>query len=156
MEPAQYYTRQHLKFQAGNYHQFEPLNRFADALPPESGAVRDMHAQVAALLQDKRDKAAAQALRERLQRWQANGAALQTAIAGNRTLRDLAPVAQDVDALATLGLTLLDRHQQGKPLSRAEAEQAQRRLDAAAQTRDEVVIAAVYPLEALLRGLKME
>ena len=31
-----------------------------------------------------------------------------------------------------------------------------RRLDAAAQTRDEVVIAAVYPLEALLRGLKTE
>ena len=44
VEPAQYYTRQHLKFRAGNYHQFEPLNRFADALPPESGAVRDMHA----------------------------------------------------------------------------------------------------------------
>lgn len=156
VEPAQYYTRQHLKFQAGNYHQFEPLNRFADALPPESEAVRAMHAQVAALLQDKRDKAAAQALRERLQRWQANGAALQTAIAGNRTLRDLAPVAQDVGTLATLGLTLLERHQQDKPLSRAEAEQAQRRLDAAAQTRDEVVIAAVYPLEALLRGLKTE
>ncbi|MDR9963836.1 hypothetical protein KIF59_11560 [Enterobacter cloacae subsp. cloacae] len=32
VEPAQYYTRQHLKFRAGNYHQFEPLNRFADAL----------------------------------------------------------------------------------------------------------------------------
>ena len=45
VEPAQYYTRQHLKFRAGNYHQFEPLNRFADALPPESGAVRDMHAR---------------------------------------------------------------------------------------------------------------
>ncbi|MBH8379116.1 family 20 glycosylhydrolase, partial [Acinetobacter baumannii] len=95
VEAAQYYNRQDLKFQAGNYHQFERLSRFADALPPESGAVRDMQAQVAALLKDKRDKAAAQALRERLQRWQANGAALQTAIAGNRTLRDLAPVAQD-------------------------------------------------------------
>ncbi|RTF88593.1 hypothetical protein D9B71_26040, partial [Serratia marcescens] len=58
------------------------------------------------------------------------------------------------DAATLLGLTLLERHQQGKPLSRAEAEQVQRRLDAAAQTRDEVVIAAVYPLEALLRGLQ--
>ncbi|VDZ53407.1 Uncharacterised protein [Serratia odorifera] len=38
LEPAQYYTRQHLKFQAGNYHQFEPLNRLADALPAESSA----------------------------------------------------------------------------------------------------------------------
>jgi len=65
-------------------------------------------------------------------------------------------VAQDVDALAALGLTLLERYQQDKPLSRTEAEQAQLRLDAAAQTRDEVVIAAVYPLEALLRGLQVQ
>lgn len=51
---------------------------------------------------------------------------------------------------------LLERYRQGKPLSGAEAEQAQRQLDAAAQVRDEVVIAAVYPLEALLRGLRAE
>lgn len=56
-------------------------------------------------------------------------------------------------ALADLGLILLERYQQGKPLSKAEAEQAQQQLDAAAQIRDEVVIAAAYPLEALLRGV---
>jgi len=156
VEPAQYYTRQHLKFRAGNYHQFEPLNRFADALPPESNAVREMGQQVAALLQDNNNRAAAQALRERLLRWQLNGAAVKTLIAGNRVMQALAPVAQDVGALSTLGLMLLERRQQGKPLSSAEAEQAQQQLDAAAQARDEVVIAAVYPLEALLRGLRVE
>lgn len=156
VEPGQYYTRQHLKFKDGNYHQFEPLNRFADALPPESNAVRDMGRQVEALLKDKNDRAAAQAIRERLQRWQLNTAAVKTTIAGNRVLQDLAPVAQDVGALSTLGLMLLERYQQGKPLSKTEAGQIQQQLDAAAQVRDEVVIAAVYPLEALLRACAIE
>ncbi|MNP50282.1 hypothetical protein D3C76_1445380 [compost metagenome] len=150
MEPGQYYTRQHLKFKAGNYHQFEPLNRFADAIPPESSAVRDLDKQVALLLKDKNHRAAAEAIRERLQRWQRNGAPV---IAGNVVMKDLAPVVQDVSALADLGLMLLERYQQGKPLSKAEAEQAQQQLDAAAQIRDEVVIAAVYPLETLLRAV---
>ena len=156
VEPGQYYTRQHLKFKAGNYHQFEPLNRFADALPAESNAVREMGMQVAALVKDRNDRAAAQALRERLQRWQLNTAPVKTVIAGNRLMQDLAPVAQDVGALSTLGLMLLERYQQGKPLSKAEATQIQQQLDAAAQIRDEVVIAAVYPLEALLRASVIE
>ncbi|SQI30564.1 Beta-hexosaminidase [Serratia plymuthica] len=156
VEPGQYYTRQHLKFKAGNYHQFEPLNRFADALPPESNAVREMGRQVEALLKDKNDRAAAQAIRERLQRWQLNTAAVKTTVAGNRVLQDLAPVAQDVGALSTLGLMLLERYQQSEPLSKTEAGQIQQQLDAAAQVRDEVVIAAVYPLEALLRACAIE
>ncbi|VTM89498.1 Beta-hexosaminidase [Raoultella ornithinolytica] len=41
LEPAHYYTRQHLKFQANHYHLFEPLNRLADALPAESTTVRN-------------------------------------------------------------------------------------------------------------------
>lgn len=153
VEPGQYYTRQHLKFKAGNYHQFEPLNRFADAIPPESAAVRDLDQQVALLLKDKNHRAAAEAIRERLQRWQRNGAPVKQVIAGNVVMKDLAPVVQDVSALADLGLMLLERYQQGKPLSKAEAEQAQQQLDAAAQIRDEVVIAAVYPLETLLRAV---
>ncbi|WP_337264951.1 MULTISPECIES: beta-N-acetylhexosaminidase [unclassified Serratia (in: enterobacteria)] len=156
VEPAQYYTRNHLKFKAGHYHQFEPLNRFADALPAESAAVRDLHAQVALLLQDKNHPAAAQAIRERLQHWQRNGALVQQVIAGNVVMKDLARVAQDVSALSDLGLMLLERYQQGKPLSQAEAAQAQQQLDAAAQIRDEVVIAAVYPLEALLRAVAVQ
>lgn len=153
LEPAQYYTRQHLKFQAGNYHQFEPLNRLADALPAESSAVRDMTLQVAALLKDRDNRVAQAALRERLQRWQQNGAALQPMVAGNQLMLELAPVAQDVETLADIGLMLLDRWQQGKPLNGSEAQQVQRQLDAAAQVRDELVIAAVYPLETLLHAL---
>jgi hexosaminidase len=153
VEPGQYYTRNHLKFQAGNYHRLEPLNRFADALPPESAVVRELSSQVATLLKDKHQQAAAQAIRERLQYWQQNAASVEQVIASNVVMKDLAPVAQDVKSLADLGMMLLQRYQQGKPLSHAEAERAQQQLDAAAQARDEVVIAAVYPLETLLRAV---
>ncbi|WP_431223953.1 beta-N-acetylhexosaminidase [Serratia sp. L9] len=156
VEPAQYYTRHHLKFKAGNYHQFEPLNRFADALPPESRAVRSLDNQVALLLQDRNHQAAAQAIRDRLQNWQRNSAPVKKVIAANVVMKDLAPVAQDVSALADLGLMLLEHYQQNKPLTQAEAEQAQQQLDAAAQLRDEVVIAAVYPLERLLRSIAVQ
>ncbi|MBS0975086.1 beta-N-acetylhexosaminidase, partial [Serratia rubidaea] len=93
------------------------------------------------------------ALRSRLLRWQQNAAPVKRLIGGNVLMKDLAPVVQDVNALAELGLTLLDRWRQGKPLGKREAEQIQQQLDAAAQVRDELTIAAVYPLETLLRGL---
>lgn len=81
---------------------------------------------------------------------------MKQVIAGYVVMKDLAPVVQDVSALADLGLVLLERYQQGKPLSKGEAEQAQQQLDAAAQIRDEVVIAAVYSLEMLLRAVKVQ
>jgi len=49
---------------------------------------------------------------------------------------------------------LLDSYQQNKPLTVERAAEVQQQLDKAALIRDEVVIAAVYPLEALLRGLQ--
>ncbi|MFI8415010.1 beta-N-acetylhexosaminidase [Serratia sp. NPDC078593] len=156
LEPGHYYTRQHLKFKAGNYHQFEPLNRFVDALPPESGVVRDMASQVATLLNDRHNRAAAEALRAPLLRWQRNGTSVNALIAGHAQMKALAPVAQDIGALSTLGLTLLERWQQNTPLSKAEAAHAQAQLDAAAQVRDELVIAAVYPLESLLQALTVQ
>lgn len=152
LEPAQYYTRHHLKFRAGNYHQFEPLNRLADALPPESETVRQLDRLVGQLLQDKSSDASGE-IRTLLTRWQQNAAQVAPIMAGNYLLKDLQPVVGDVSALAALGLRLLDIHQQGKGLTATARQQAQRQLDDAAELRDEVVIAAVYPLERLLRGL---
>lgn len=153
LEPAHYYTRQHLKFQAGNYHQFEPLNRLADALPAESEAVRQMRLEVDRLLLNRADSAAADALRERLARWQANLPQVAPLLAGNSVLTPLQPVATDLNGLAVLGKRLVDLWQRGSLISNGEAKRARQQLDQAAAVRDEVVIAAVYPLEALLDAL---
>ena len=153
VEPAQYYTRLHLKFQVGNYHQFEPLNRFADALPAESDDVRQMGQEVQQLLADRTDSAAAEALRRRFTRWQANSTEVAPLLAGNYLLAPLQPVAADISALSVLGLRLVDVAQRGSMMSNNEVKRARQLLDKASAVRDEVVIAAVYPLDALLDGM---
>lgn len=60
-------------------------------------------------------------------------------------------VAQ-VDKLATLGIRLTDLVARQGTLDDKEYASVQAQLDEAAKTQDELVIAAVYPLEKLLPG----
>lgn len=152
VEPAQYYTRQHLKFQAGNYHHFEPLNRFADALGAESSQVRSVDSWVDKLVADAEDNNSAEFLRHTFARWQSNTPDVLALIEGNYQLKALKPVAEGVDRLAGIGLRLTDLVARQGTLSDDERDTIQKQLDEAAQTQDEVVIAAVYPLQKLLRA----
>jgi len=152
VEPAQYYTRQHLKFQAGNYHHFEPLNRFADALEAESSQVRSVDSWVDKLVADPEDNNSAESLRHTFARWQSNTPDVLALIDGNYQLKALKPVAEGVDKLAGIGLRLTDLVARQGTLSGDERDGIQKQLDEAAQTQDEVVIAAVYPLQKLLRA----
>jgi len=152
VEPAQYYTRQHLKFQAGNYHHFEPLNRFADALAAESSQLRAIDAWADKLVADPEDGNSAESLRHVFARWQSNTPDALALIDGNYQLKALKPVAENVDKLAGIGLRLTDLVAKQGTLSDGERGDIQKQLDEAAQTQDEVVIAAVYPLQKLLRA----
>lgn len=152
IEPAQYYTRQHLKFQAGNYHQFEPLNRFADALGAESGQVRAMDSWVDKLIADPEDGNSAESLRRTFTRWQSNTPDVLALIDGNYQLKGIKPVAEQVDKVAGIGLRLTELIAKQGTLNAEEQKAMQKQLDDAAQTQDEVVIAAVYPVQKLLRA----
>lgn len=152
LEPAHYYTRQHLKFQAGNYHQFEPLNRLADALFAESSTVRQMNQWADRLISDAEDNASAGALRHLFMRWQNNTSDALTLCEANYQLKAMKPVVQEVDKLVAIGLRLTDLVARQGTLDDKEIASIQRELDSAAQVQDEVVIAAVYPLEKLLRA----
>ncbi|ORJ26957.1 family 20 glycosylhydrolase [Rouxiella badensis] len=154
LEPAQYYTRQHLKFKAGNYQQFEPLNRLVDALPAESNAVRQLDNQVKALLADGKDVQAARAIRNQLTLWRDNRAQVEPILAQNYVLKPVQPVAEQLSQLSVLGLKWLDNIQRGEHITAEERQKAQTQLDSAAQIQDELVIAAVYPLQRLLQGVK--
>ncbi len=154
VEPAQYYTRQHLKFQAGNYHQFEPLNRFADALGAESATVRQMNKWVDRLVSDAEDTESADALRHVFNRWQSNTSDALALSGSNYQLKAIKPVIQEVDKLASIGLRLTDLVARQGTLDDKEIASIQAELDNAAKIQDEVVIAAVYPLETLLRATR--
>ena len=154
IEPAQYYTRQHLKFQAGNYHQFEPLNRFADALNAESTTVRQMHKWADRLVSDAEDTESADALRHVFNRWQSNTSDALALSENSYQLKAMKPVIQEVDKLASIGLRLTDLVARQGTLDDKEIASIQSELDNAAKVQDEVVIAAVYPLETLLRATR--
>jgi hexosaminidase len=156
IEPSHYYTRQHLKFQANNYHQFEPLNRLADALPPESDTVRSLDRWAERLISDAEDNESADALRHVFTRWQNNTADALALTESSYQLAAIGPVVQQVDKLATLGLRLTDLVARQGTLDDKEYASVQAQLDEAAKTQDELVIAAVYPLEKLLRATKVE
>ncbi|MDX7987450.1 beta-N-acetylhexosaminidase [Xenorhabdus sp. 12] len=153
VEPAHYYSRHHAKFKAGNYHQYEPLYRFADALGPESQVVREMDISVTQFLKNKQDWQAEQALRDRLIRWRDNHKAVMKIVRANYMMQDLEPVANDVGEIAELGLVMLDHLKSGKTFSPQQRQDAQKLLSQGAQMRDEVVIRAVYPLERMLDEL---
>ncbi|MCI1896792.1 MAG: beta-N-acetylhexosaminidase [Enterobacter sp.] len=154
VEPAQYYTRQHLKFQAGNYHQFEPLNRYADALSAESNTVRQMNKWAERLISDAEDTESAEALRHVFNRWQSNTSDALAVSENNYQLKALKPVIQEVDKLSSIGLRLTDLVARQGTLDDKEIASIQSELDNAAKIQDEVVIAAVYPLETLLRATR--
>src|SRR5471030_300565 len=154
LEPAQYYTRQHIKFQAGHYTQFEPLNRLVDALPAESNAVRELDNHITALLVNPQDADAAAAIRSQLDIWQRNTPLVQPQLTHNTVLKPVQPVVDQVGKLSELGLQWLDNMQKGESMTAQQRQQAQAQLDASAQIQDELVIAAVYPLERLLQGVK--
>lgn len=154
LEPAQYYTRNHLKFQDGNYDLFEPLNRFADALAPESNTVRQMNRWVERLVSDAEDSESAESLRHLFTRWQTNTPDALALAGNNYQLKALKPVILTVDKLAAIGLRLTDLVARQGTLDDTEIASIQGELDNAAQIQDEVVIAAVYPLEKLLRATR--
>jgi len=154
LEPAQYYTRQHLKFQAGHYDYHEPLNRLADVLPAESEAVRLLEQQVAVLIADRSNLAAAAALRTALQRWQANRTAVQPVIDASATLKPLAHSADQVATLSGMGIALVNAWVRNQAFGASEVAEMHAALDAAAKVQDETVIALVRPLETLLRAFK--
>lgn len=152
LEPAQYYTRQHLKFQAGHYDLNEPLNRLADVLPAESDKVRELSQQVDALIAHHKDRQALQAVRHQLMLWQQNVPAVMPFLEQNYQLKPLVPVAEQIREISTLGLSLLDAMENDRAFGSHDWAQMQDKLDKAAATQDEVVIALVSPVEKLLQA----
>ncbi|KGT94528.1 beta-N-acetylhexosaminidase [Erwinia typographi] len=152
LEPAQYYTRQHLKFQAGHYDLNEPLNRLADVLPAESDKIRELNLQVEKLTANRGDRQAMQAIRHQLRLWQQNIPEVMPLLAQNYPLQPLRPVAEQLQEVSSMGLSLLDAMEENRTFGANEVAAMHAKLDKAAETQDEVVLALVYPIEKLLRA----
>jgi hypothetical protein len=123
----------------GNQTSLVPLNRFADAVRPESELVRSM-----GLTEDTAF------LRSQFTVWAANHARFQGLAKGNGFLEELLPLSKDLAWLGQVALRLLDAIEGREKLPADWVEQQRAEIARLALPRAEVVLAAYRPVKALL------
>jgi hexosaminidase len=130
---------------AMKYTSLVPLNRFVDAVRPESESVRALEQAASSL-----DIAQ---LREQFTRWAANDAHFQLLAKDNALLAELKPLSQDLSALGSAGLRILTYLESRRPAPKAWLSAQAKELDRMVKPRNEVVLAAVRPVKLLLDEL---
>lgn len=153
VEQAQYYHRHHEKSANEGYDKYDPLNRLADALPPESLAIRQLDLWVDGFLADPAAGVHRQSIEGLLQQWRDSVPAMRQLCAENADLKAVAPLVERVDAISRLGLRLLALHGSKHSLPPAELAQARDLLEQAKQIQDELVVSSAYPIEKLLDAI---
>jgi hexosaminidase len=140
---------------ARKYTSLIPLNRFVDAVRPESESVRVLEQAAARYLANRAGAAEeTKLLREQFGRWSANDARFQPLAEGNALVAELTGLSKDLSALGELGLKTLD-YLAGGQAAPAEWIAAQRRELARMQKVNvEVTLAAARPVKLLFDQLK--
>jgi hexosaminidase len=121
------------------YTSLVPLNRFVDAVRPESELVERLEQEVARIASDR---AAAEELRAALTEW-AN-------IEGRITIPELLPLSANLAAAGRIGLEALGLIETAKPAPAGWVEEKGRELDRMDQPVAEVRLAAIRVVRALL------
>jgi len=139
---------------AQKYTSLVPLNRFADAVRPESESVRALELAARKVIANPPSGVPElKLLRDRFTEWSLNDERFQPLAEGNALLTELKPLSKDLSALGSTGLKILDYLAAGKP---APADWI------AAQTREiarmekpvaEVSLAGARPVKLLLDQL---
>jgi hexosaminidase len=111
VEPVKFYERPASREYTGH----TPLNRLVDVVPAESEVARDFAGQVERLLADASRRQGREALRERLTAWKGLAPRVVPVLEGSPLLREVAPLAQEVSALAGAGLEALEFLERGQP-----------------------------------------
>ena len=131
-----------------------PLNRFVDALPPESESVRALE-RVAARIVASRvpDPLDAAQLRRQFDQWAGNDARFQPAAAENALLAELKPLSKDLAMLGATGLRALGDLESGHAAPEEWIAGQTRECARMERPAAEVSLAAVRPVKLLLEEL---
>jgi hexosaminidase len=130
------------------YTSLTPLNRLADATPPESDAAREF-ARLVANLSTNKDK-----VRRQLTLWREGQAELLPVMQRSALLQEAVPLAEDAAALVATGLEALDFMDAGKPAPAAWVTEHLALLDRAAKPRAQLLIVIVPSIRKLLEAAK--
>jgi len=147
-EPAHYYTRHHLKYQKGLYHQRAPLKQFADFLPVESVKIKAL--EHALLTFEKGNKQHLQEIINTLLLWHFNFKTVLEIIKKNPKLSNILQITQDARAINTIALTVAQSCLAGVKLTSKQASIAKSKLRKLHSNVREVTLASGLFAEKLL------
>jgi hexosaminidase len=133
---------------ARKYSSLVPLNRFVDAVPPESETVRRL--ERAATVAGPADIAE---LRARLTEWAQNDARLEPLIEKNSLTVELVPLSRSLSTLGSIGLRTLEFLVQRQTPAEGWIQQQTQAIDELGKPIAEVRLAAVRPVRILLDRL---
>jgi hexosaminidase len=135
---------------ARQYTSLVPLNRFVDAIPPESELVRRMESDVGAIGRSLTVAAPISVLRATLGEWAGTEARLQPLAENNALLAELLPLAANLSAAAKIGLSALEFIEKGQPAPEGWVERQNQELARLDKPVAEVRLAAIRVVRLLV------
>ena len=152
VQPPLGYERESL----AKYNTFTPLNRLADAVPPESETARKFNDLARQIASGKATPEQFQQAKQWLILWRDNDAKLQPLLVKSDLTADLAPVSHTLAQVATVGLQALDDLENNRVVSADKRQQNLASLKIAEKPQAVVVDMVVPSVELLVEATKTQ
>jgi hexosaminidase len=150
VEPVKDYTREEIA--AVEATSQSPLNRVIDAARPESETARHFADLVDALIAGRAEADTKQEVRALLTRWRDNQTNLQPLVTQSFLLKEVAPLSQELSAIATAGLQALDYIDRGERAPGAWATQQFALLEQAQKPRAQLLLMVAPSVQKLVEA----
>jgi hexosaminidase len=153
--PASLSDREEEAINAGSIQTSEtPLNRMTDVVAPESEAARRFTAAVNALIAvDFKDAALESQIRSQLAIWRENDVYVEPLAARSYLLAELAPLSQQLSALAAAGLEALDHIDKVDPVPVAWRDQRLALAVQAQKPEADLLLMLAQPIQMLIQAV---
>ncbi len=150
VEPVKDYAREELAKTPAT--SSTPLNRLVDTARPESATAREFTEMVDQFLAGKADDATKNRMRALLTIWRDNQSKLQPLATKSFLLQEVAPISQNLAALAAGGLQAMDFVSQGLAASDDWTKELLALAEQAKKPRAQLLLMVAPPIEKLVRA----
>ncbi|MEO6828794.1 MAG: family 20 glycosylhydrolase, partial [Acidobacteriaceae bacterium] len=131
---------------------FTPLNRLADAVPPQSTTAREFHQLAQQIASGKATPEQWQEARQWLMLWRDNDARLQPTLGRSSLTEELIPVSQNLHRVAVIGLQALNDIQDHRTVSAETLQQDISYLKSAQKPQAQLILAVAPAVELLAKA----